>query len=869
MTAREIRKTFLEFFASKGHVIVPSAPLVIKNDPTLMFTNAGMNPFKDIFLGVSPVKHSRIVDTQKCLRVSGKHNDLEEVGHDTYHHTMFEMLGNWSFGDYFKEEALSWAWELLTKVYGIDPDRLYVSVFGGDAGDGLPADEEAKAIWLRFVPENRILYGSKKDNFWEMGDTGPCGPCSEIHVDMRSDGERALVNGADLVNNDHPRVIEIWNNVFMEFLRKADGSLEKLPAKHVDTGMGFERLCQVIQKKESNYDTDVFEPLITSLERNTGKCRGQSPMGDVAFRVIADHIRAVAFTIADGQLPSNTGAGYVIRRILRRAVRYGYTYLDCRTPFMHRLVSVLAAEMGDFFPEIRQQQSLVERVIQEEEAAFLRTLEQGLRLLDEVMAQTTPGGMITGTKAFSLYDTYGFPLDLTSLILREQGFSLDEKGFAAEMALQKERSRAATAQEAGDWMEVRPGENSVFVGYDVLEVEARIVRYRYIQTAKTSFYQVVLDKTPFYPEGGGQVGDTGLLMVQGTPFPVIDTKKETGQIIHTLSELPSDPSASVTACVDLRKRKATAAHHSATHLLHTALRTVLGPHVEQKGSLVQFDGLRFDFSHFQKVTTEELSRMEGIVNEAIWANSPLNEERHATLEAAKSRGAMALFGEKYGDTVRVIQLGDSIELCGGTHVSSTGAIGFFKFLSEGAVAAGVRRLEAVVGRSAVEYVDQMMDQFREVQEELKNASHPVEAIRSLKNEHAILLKEWEGFQREKAQHTLAALKAKATSVGKAQWMVFEGPMDAGSAKDICFALKSEPFAAVLMGVLADGKITLHVGFSDDLLSLGANASTWIKEIAVHIQGGGGGQPFYATAGGKNPSGFAAATDALKRKIMTL
>ena len=701
MTARQIRQTFLDFFASKGHTVVPSAPLVIKDDPTLLFTNAGMNPFKDVFLGVAPVVHPRIADTQKCLRVSGKHNDLEEVGHDTYHHTLFEMLGNWSFGDYFKEEALTWAWELLTDVYKIDKDRLYVTVFGGDEKDGLAPDEEAKAIWRRFVPEERILYGSKKDNFWEMGDTGPCGPCSEIHVDLRSAADRAAFPGADLVNNDHPRVIEIWNNVFMEFLRKADGSLEKLPAQHVDTGMGFERLCQVIQGKESNYDTDVFEPLIAELELMTGKKRGESEAGDVAFRVVADHIRAVAFTIADGQLPSNGGAGYVIRRILRRAVRYGYSSLGCNAPFMYRLVAVLAREMGDCFPEIRQQQKLVTQVIQEEEAAFLRTLEQGLRLLDDTMVQMPAGGVVDGAKAFSLYDTFGFPLDLTSLILRERGFGLDEAGFQSEMTRQKERSRAATAQEMGDWMEVQGGENSRFVGYDQVRCDARVVRYRSVQSAKGKQIQVVLDQTPFYAESGGQVGDRGVLYVGSQALPVVDTKKETGQVVHYVAAEASDWSAPVRAEVDAAARARTGAHHSATHLLHAALRTVLGTHVEQKGSLVSPDGLRFDFAHFQKVGADELAQVEALVNAEIRANHPLLEDRHSTLDAAKARGAMALFGEKYGETVRVIQFGDSIELCGGTHVRAAGDIGTIKVVSESSIGSNLRRIEATTGQNTL------------------------------------------------------------------------------------------------------------------------------------------------------------------------
>jgi alanyl-tRNA synthetase len=869
MTARQIRQTFLDFFASKGHTVVPSAPLVIKDDPTLMFTNAGMNPFKDVFLGVAPVVHPRIADTQKCLRVSGKHNDLEEVGHDTYHHTMFEMLGNWSFGDYFKEEALTWAWELLTDVYKIDKDRLYVTVFGGDKQDGLAPDEEAKAIWRRFVPEERILYGSKKDNFWEMGDTGPCGPCSEIHVDLRSEADRAALPGADLVNNDHPRVIEIWNNVFMEFLRKADGSLEKLPAQHVDTGMGFERLCQVIQGKESNYDTDVFEPLIAELELMTGKKRGESEAGDVAFRVIADHIRAVAFTIADGQLPSNGGAGYVIRRILRRAVRYGYSSLGCTAPFMHRLVAVLAREMGDFFPEIRQQQKLVTQVIQEEEAAFLRTLEQGLRLLDDTMAQLPAGGVVDGAKAFSLYDTFGFPLDLTSLILRERGFGLDETGFQSEMTRQKERSRAATAQEMGDWMEVQGGENSRFVGYDQVRCDARVVRYRSVQSAKGKQIQVVLDQTPFYAESGGQVGDRGVLHVGADALPVVDTKKETGQVVHYVAAEASDWSAPVRAEVDAAARTRTAAHHSATHLLHAALRTVLGTHVEQKGSLVSPDGLRFDFAHFQKVGADELAQVEALVNAEIRANHPLLEDRASTLDAAKARGAMALFGEKYGDTVRVIQFGDSIELCGGTHVSATGSLGLVKITSESAVASGVRRLEAVAGGAAEEWVNGRLAQYKSVQEALNNAQKPVEAVLQLKEENAVMSKQLELLQREKAAGLKSLLLAQAETVSGIRFMSYEGALDGGAAKDLCFALKAQPASAIFLAVLQDDKVNLHLAVSDDLVARGAQINQWIKSIAAHVQGGGGGQPFYASAGGKNPSGISAARDAFKNQLSQL
>jgi alanyl-tRNA synthetase len=727
LSASAIRQTFLDFFREKGHAIVPSAPIVIKNDPTLMFTNAGMNQFKDLFLGNAPAKNKRVADTQKCLRVSGKHNDLEEVGHDTYHHTMFEMLGNWSFGDYFKKEAIAWAWELLTDVYSLDKDRLYVSVFGGDEQDNLALDEDARRYWTAFVPEERILPGSKKDNFWEMGETGPCGPSSEIHIDLRSDADRARVAGKSLVNQDHPEVVEIWNLVFIEFNRKADGSLENLPEKHVDTGMGFERLCMALQGKKSNYDTDVFQPIIRQIEEISGLKYGEMERTDIAMRVIADHLRAIAFTIADGQLPANSGAGYVIRRILRRAVRYAYADLEIREPMIHLLVDVLVNEMGAFFPELVKQRDFVKKVIHEEETGFLRTAAQGLLRLDQMIAEMR-GDKIDGAKAFELYDTFGFPVDLTALILRFRGYELDMAGFEAEMAKQKERSRAATKLSTDDWVEVHEDGEEEFVGYDQLEAEIRIVRYRKVSAKKKTFYQFIFNHTPFYPEGGGQVGDTGYIESAEERIEIVDTKRENGQIVHYAEKLPRITKFPFKAVVNAAKRTQTANNHTATHLLHEALREVLGKHVEQKGSLVAPDYLRFDFSHFQKVSDEELMQIEQLVNTRIRKNLEREEHRNIPMARAKKMGAMALFGEKYGDTVRAIKFGDSVELCGGTHVPATGTIGLFKIVHESAVAAGIRRIEAITAAAAEAFVAKEMQVLKEIQQLVKNPKNPTAGV---------------------------------------------------------------------------------------------------------------------------------------------
>jgi alanyl-tRNA synthetase len=734
LSASAIRQTFLDFFREKGHAIVPSAPIVIKNDPTLMFTNAGMNQFKDLFLGNAPAKNKRVADTQKCLRVSGKHNDLEEVGHDTYHHTMFEMLGNWSFGDYFKKEAIAWAWELLTDVYSLDKDRLYVSVFGGDEQDNLALDEDARRYWTAFVPEERILPGSKKDNFWEMGETGPCGPSSEIHIDLRSDADRARVDGKSLVNQDHPEVVEIWNLVFIEFNRKADGSLENLPEKHVDTGMGFERLCMALQGKKSNYDTDVFQPIIRQIEEISGLKYGEMERTDIAMRVIADHLRAIAFTIADGQLPANSGAGYVIRRILRRAVRYAYADLEIREPMIHLLVDVLVNEMGAFFPELVKQRDFVKKVIHEEETGFLRTAAQGLLRLDQMIAEMR-GDKIDGAKAFELYDTFGFPVDLTALILRFRGYELDMAGFEAEMAKQKERSRAATKLSTDDWVEVHEDGEEEFVGYDQLEAEIRIVRYRKVSAKKKTFYQFIFNHTPFYPEGGGQVGDTGYIESAEERIEIVDTKRENGQIVHYAEKLPRITKFPFKAVVNAAKRTQTANNHTATHLLHEALREVLGKHVEQKGSLVAPDYLRFDFSHFQKVSDEELMQIEQLVNTRIRKNLEREEHRNIPMARAKKMGAMALFGEKYGDTVRAIKFGDSVELCGGTHVPATGTIGLFKIVHESAVAAGIRRIEAITAAAAEAFVAKEMQVLKEIQQLVKNPKNPTAGVVQLKEEN--------------------------------------------------------------------------------------------------------------------------------------
>ncbi len=854
LTSKEIRRKFLEFFESKGHEIVPSAPVVNKSDPTLMFINAGMNPFKDFFLGNAAPKNARIADTQKCLRVSGKHNDLDEVGHDTYHHTLFEMLGNWSIGDYFKEDAVNWAWELLTEVYGLDKDRLYVTVFGGDEGDGLPRDNEAAGLWAQHVAADRILNGSKKDNFWEMGESGPCGPCSEIHIDLRSDADRAAVPGASLVNEDHPQVVEIWNLVFMQFNRKADGTLENLPAQHIDTGMGFERLCMALQGKQSNYDTDVFTPLLNKISSISGIAYGKSEATDIAQRVIADHIRAVAFAIADSQLPSSSGAGYVIRRILRRAIRYGFSYLDLKTPFMFQLVDTLEAQMGEFFPEITTQKSLVMKVIEEEEQSFLRTLAQGLAKLDDFLAEGNK--TLDGKRAFELYDTYGFPIDLTELIMRENDKVVDMAEFTAEMTAQKERSRAATKLSTDDWTVLEDDETQEFVGYDYTSAEVRITRYRKVSAKNKEFYQLVLSLTPFYPEGGGQVGDTGVLVQGDQKIGIFDTKKENGIIVHFTKELPSDLSGSWSAEVSESKRRETAKNHSATHLMHEALREVLGTHVEQKGSLVNSEYLRFDFSHFQKVSDEELAQIEALVNQRIQANLPLEEFRNIPIAEAKDMGAMMLFGEKYGDTVRAIKFGSSIELCGGIHVKATGSIGLFKFTSEGAVAAGVRRVEAVTGMGAMKYIGDALSTLRNAAEVLKNPKDLAGAIQQLKEKEAAAQKEVEALRKEKAMAAAGELENNAEDHGGVRVIAARTAMDAGSVKDMVFKLKGQGNTLVIFANAWEGKATVSIGISDEVVAdKGWHAGNAVRALAQHIQGGGGGQPAFATAGGKNPEGL--------------
>jgi len=866
MKSQEIRQKFLNFFEERGHMIVPSAPIVLKDDPTLMFNNSGMAQFKEYFLGNAKPKSNRITDTQKCLRVSGKHNDLEEVGIDTYHHTMFEMLGNWSFGDYFKKEAINWAWELLTEVYKIPKDILYVTVFEGSEEENVPFDQEAYDIWSTLIDKDRILMGNKKDNFWEMGDQGPCGPCTEIHVDIRSAEEKAKVTGRELVNGDHPQVVEIWNNVFMEFNRKADGSLEKLPAQHVDTGMGFERLCMVLQGVQSNYDTDVFSPLIAKVSELTGgkytiKAKDdEEEKINIAIRVIVDHVRAVAFAIADGQLPSNGGAGYVIRRILRRAIRYAFTFLDKKEPFIYELVEVLSTQMGAFFPEITSQKELVKNVIKEEEASFLRTLEQGLHLLDNVIKQTE-GKVVSGVKAFELYDTFGFPIDLTALILREKGFELDEASFDAAMLEQKTRSRAASEVSTDDWTVLVPGNVEQFVGYDQLENEVKITRYRKIDSKKDGkLFQIVLDSTPFYPEGGGQVGDSGVLVSANDTIQVIDTKKENNLILHIVRELPANVEGALVAKVDVDARKQSMANHSATHLLHQALRTILGTHVEQKGSLVAPTHLRFDFSHFAKVTEEELAQVEAFVNERIHEQLPLIERRSIPMAQAIAEGAMALFGEKYGDEVRAIRFGESMELCGGTHVQNTADIWQFKIVSEGAVAAGIRRIEAITNKAARQFYAEQEETLKELKAVLKNPQDTLKAVVSLQDENAKLKKQVEQLLKEKAKNLKGDLKGQIQEVNGIAFLAVEVDLDASGAKDLAYELGNEySNLYVLFGSVANDKPMLTCYVSKDIVeSKGLNAGTIVRELGKHIQGGGGGQAFFATAGGKNPAGMAEA-----------
>ncbi len=866
MESNKIRQAFLDFFASKGHEIVPSAPMVVKNDPTLMFTNAGMNQFKDIFLGNAPRKWPRAADTQKCLRVSGKHNDLEEVGHDTYHHTMFEMLGNWSYGDYFKKEAIEWAWELLTEIYKLPTDRMYATVFEGSEEDGVPFDQEAYDYWNKFLPADHIIRGNKHDNFWEMGETGPCGPCSEIHFDLRDEVEISAKPGREMVNTGHPQVIEIWNLVFMQFNRKANGSLEELPARNVDTGMGFERLCMIMQGKKSNYDTDVFQPTIQTIAAMSGKRYGEDENVDVAMRVIADHLRAISFSIADGQLPSNVKAGYVIRRILRRAVRYGYTYLGFNEPFICRLVAVLVEQMGAQFPELKAQQTLIEKVIEEEEASFLRTLATGINLLDGVIASVGKG-KISGKDAFLLYDTYGFPIDLTELIAREKGVDVDLEEFERELQAQKERSRNAAAQNVDDWQEVISSSSSEFVGYDMLECDVNITRYRRVQTKNRTSYQLVFDRTPFYGNSGGQVGDVGYIENANEKIAVVATEKENGLIIHITESLPESVAGGFHAVVNAEKRQASANNHSATHLLHRALRQVLGEHVEQKGSMVSPDTLRFDFSHFQKMTADEIRAVEKAVNAAIRANSPLEENREATQEEAKAAGAMMLFGEKYGDKVRMVRFGESVELCGGTHTSATGNIGFFKILGESAISAGVRRIEAVTGVQAEKVVYAAEETMRNIGEIINNPQI-VQAIKKLVENNDSLQKELEATRKEQIEAWVERIIANTAETDGVLKIAMQMPRTGEFVKDLAYNLRSRSKNLVLViGTNYNGKPLLTIMLGDDIVAKGADAGATVREAAKLIQGGGGGQKFFATAGGKNSEGLQDAIDKAVELIM--
>ena len=864
MTANEIRESFKSFFESKGHAIVPSAPMVIKDDPTLMFTNAGMNQWKDIILGTRDPEPRRRADSQKCLRVSGKHNDLEEVGHDTYHHTMFEMLGNWSFGDYFKEGAIDMAWEYLVDVLKLDPKDLYVTVFEGSKEEGLERDDEAAGYWLKHVPADHIINGNKHDNFWEMGDTGPCGPCSEIHLDSRIDEEKAKVPGRELVNKDDPQVIEIWNLVFMQFNRKADGSLEKLSMNVIDTGMGFERLVRALQGKHSNYDTDVFQPVIKEMEKLTGLTYGEKEEVDVAMRVIADHMRAVSFSIADGQLPSNAKAGYVIRRILRRAVRYAYTFLGQKDAFIYRLLPVFIEEMGGAYPELPAQRELITKVIIEEEESFLRTLEKGISLLNTAMEtmKAEKKTVLDGTQAFRLFDTYGFPLDLTQLICRENGFTVDEKQFDAEMQKQKERARNAAQVENGDWVELKSGEQQ-FVGYDYTEYNCHILRYRQVTQKKNTYYELVLDTTPFYGEMGGQVGDSGVLVSEFETVNIIDTKRENNQSIHIVKELPKHPEAEFMACVDTDKHEASAANHTATHLLDYALKQVLGDHVEQKGSYVSSDTLRFDFSHFQKVTDEELRQVERMVNDMIRQDIPLDEHRDTPMEEARKMGAIALFGEKYGDKVRVVRFGPSCEFCGGIHAHSTGHIGMFKIVSESSVAAGIRRIEAKTGKECEELLYHIEDAMKAIRALFNNAKDLQGVIEKYIDEHDSMKKEIEQFQNQAVERAKQKLIEKAKTVNGVTLITATLPMEAAQAKDLVFKIRQEVSSNLLcvLGTVAAGKPMLSVMMSEDMVeSHQLNAGQLVREAAKLIQGGGGGQPHYATAGGKNSDGLSAAID---------
>lgn len=871
MNSNEIREAFLNFFKSKNHQIVASAPMVVKNDPTLMFTNAGMNQFKDIFLGNSPVLYPRIANTQKCLRVSGKHNDLEEVGHDTYHHTMFEMLGNWSFGDYFKEEAIAWAWEFLADVLKIERDRLYVTIFEGSPEEGLAEDTEAYNIWKKYIAEDRIIRGNKKDNFWEMGDTGPCGPCSEIHVDIRNDDERARISGKELVNASHPQVIEIWNNVFMQFNRKANGELETLPAQHVDTGMGFERLCMVMQGKQSNYDTDIFQDIIKEISRLSGKTYGNDPKTDIAMRVIADHLRAVSFAIADGQLPSNNKAGYVIRRILRRAVRYGFTFLGVEEPFIYKLVPALATKMGGTFTELKAQQQLIMQVIQEEEASFLRTLSTGIKLLEQIMNKTKAdkGSEVSGKICFELYDTFGFPIDLTELILRENNLTYNREEFEKELEAQKVRSRSAATVETGDWVVIEETDSEPFLGYDTTTAPVKITRYRQVSTKGKSLYHLVFDQTPFYGESGGQLGDSGVLEANGNNITIIDTVKENNLIIHLSETLPSDLKTVFTAKVDHDKRQATANNHTATHLLHLALRKVLGSHVEQKGSLVSSENLRFDFSHFQKMTETEIRETERIVNQLIRENSPLEDHRNIPIAEAQKAGAMALFGEKYGETVRMVKFGTSIELCGGTHVSATGNIGAFKIVSESAIAAGVRRIEAITAHKVEEYLYQQLDQLSAISNLLKNPQDLRKNIEQVLIEKTSLEKKVEAFEKERLKDIKNELLNKVETINGIRVIALQVGSDlATHIKDLAFMMREgQTSLVVILGAEIDGKASLAVMVSDDLVQTKKlHAGNMVKEAAKEVDGGGGGQAFLATAGGKNPANLSKAIQKAKSFI---
>lgn len=870
-SANEIRESFKEFFKSKGHQIVPSAPMVIKDDPTLMFTNAGMNQFKDIILGNAQAKYNRVADSQKCLRVSGKHNDLEEVGHDTYHHTMFEMLGNWSFGDYFKQGAIDFAWEYLVDVLKLNPDMLYATVFEGSPEENLERDNEAAEIWEKHLPKDHIINGNKHDNFWEMGETGPCGPCSEIHIDLRSPEEKAKISGRELVNKDHPQVIEIWNIVFMQYNRMANGSLEPLPFKVIDTGMGFERLCMALQGKTSNYDTDVFQPLIRKIGQLSGKTYGEDNKVDVAMRVIADHVRTISFSIADSQLPSNAKAGYVIRRILRRAVRYAYTFLGQKQAFMYRIVDTLIESMGNAYPELKDQSELIKKVIKEEEDSFLRTLETGIKLLEKVISETKANGKnsIDGKEAFVLYDTYGFPLDLTELILKENNLTVNIAEFDAEMAKQKERARNAASIEASDWVVVNEGE-SEFVGYDEAETETKILKYRKVKQKNNEYYQIVLEKTPFYAEMGGQVGDTGTLSFGSETIEITDTKRENNLAIHISKKMPSNPSETVFAKIDKKARLATSANHSATHLLHEALREVLGTHVEQKGSFVSPKLLRFDFSHFQKMTNEEIRKVERLANKKVREAILLEEFRHTPIEEAKAMGAMALFGEKYGEDVRVIKYGSSIELCGGTHVKNTGNIGMIKIISESSIAAGIRRIEAITG----ETVENTLYEFQDTMTELSgilNSSNVIQAIKKTIAENGELKKEAENMLKERIKAVAAQVLDNRTEVNGINVYSLRGPRIAEAVKGIAFAIREEsPEKSIFVGATMNGdKPMLTVLVTDDLTQNGFNASTIVREAAKHIKGGGGGQPQFAQAGGKSAEGLSAAYDKIMEIIASI